>query len=319
MLQKSIQILLIIILIFILGGCEKEVDNFYFLNSDPKLVVNASFIADSTIVLHLSHSIDIMDNDVFNYVADARVELFSNEILISTATYIDTGFYSFDVVAHAGQTYILKAFAPGYPDISAEVYMPRRAEILSAEYTNELLYVRGSLLQFTFKDSEEGFNYYGLSINALSGQINYDINGPVDTTITGIRRYHLSSEDISVTGSISRYELNSDSEHHYFSGSTLLIVDQYNDEGNISINFRAYDIIGAVRLGTPLVMVLESFNDSYIKYLKSMELYQSSVNNPISEKVSVYSNIEGGLGLAYGKTISKYEYYLSLEEFHGEE
>ncbi len=317
MLQKSIQILMITILTFIFWGCEKEVDNFDFLTSEPKLVVNAPFIADSTIILHVSHSIDIMDTDVFNYIENARVELFSNEILISTATYVDTGFYSFDVVAHAGQTYILKAFAPGYTDISAEVNMPARAEILSVEYTYD--HLNGSPFQFTFKDSEEGFNYYGLSLDAISGQINYDINGPVDTTILGIRRHGLLSKDISVSGTIHKYELSSEKQDNGYAGSTLLISDQYNDRGIISIDFRAYDIIGAVRLGTPLEMVLESFSDSYIKYLKSIELYRNSVNNPISEKVSVYSNIKGGLGLAYGKSISKYEYYLSLEEFQGEE
>lgn len=310
--KLNIKSLLLLIPLLLLG-CEKIIENFDFLESDPKLVINAPFIADSTIVLHVSNTVGIMEDDNFVFVEDARVELLSNGLLLSTATHIDSGYYTFNVIPQAGEDYFLKVYASGFPDVSADIKMPERTQILSKEFIgNDEL---GSKFHITIRDQAESNSYYGLSLTALDGYINFDTNGPIDTVITGFRMHEVSSQDIDVIGSIYNYQLSTNSWSDEFFGSKLVISDQYHNGASLAVDFRAYDIITAVRLGSPLTMVLETYDDDYISYMKSLELYFNSDGNPLAEKVTMFTNIEGGLGLVYGKTISKVDYTLTMSEF----
>ena len=86
----------------LLWGCEKVIDSFDFLESEPKLVVNAPLVSDSTIIIHVSHTIGIMDDDAFNFIDNAVARLYAGDNLIGEATYVDSGYYAFGVLPSAG-------------------------------------------------------------------------------------------------------------------------------------------------------------------------------------------------------------------------
>lgn len=314
---------IIIILIMISGlpaiiSCEKELKDFDFLTSMPKLVVNGSFIADSTLMIHISGTVSIMDSEDFNFIDDADVRLFKNDILVSTATHIDTGFYSFDLIPEAEDLYRLNVSAPGYPDAEAEIRIPGRPEIVSLGFYGQG--AEGLIMGVRIKDHADIGNYYGISMKALSGWFETDDTGEVtDTVIIGYDLCYIYSEDVNVTAQITNYYLSTETYwDDYLVGTTLLVEDKLINGSEHNIEVITSDIFFSIYNSKPVYIYLESYDESYIKFLYSMNLYQRSNDNPIAEKVSVYSNVSGGLGVVYGKSVAIDSILITPRMIYGE-
>jgi hypothetical protein len=301
----NIKIALILAPLFT-GSCEKVIDNFDFLEADPKLVVNAPLISDSTIIIHVSHTTGIMDGDFFNYIDNATAGIYSDENFLEEAAYIDSGFYSFGLIPAAGNEYILKVETPGYASVESIIDIPAFPVLTSIEFAGED--ENGIRLRVTIKDPEGSINAYGLSLIYPLVYLEFDEYGNItDTIIDGTSKAYLRSKDINVSGGIFDYSLSTEKWDDYSDGSSLLIEDNLVNGREFSFVFSTPDIYLAIALEQAITVQLESFNQDYISYLKSMELYYNSIENPLSEKVSLYTNIEGGLGVAHGKSITKSE------------
>ena len=299
-----------------LNACEKVIEDFDFLESDPKLVVNAPFIADSTILIHISHTVGIMEDDKINFVNNAIAELYLDDVLLSTASYVDSGLYVFDVFPLATYTYVLKVVSPDYPSTSAIIEMPAIPALESIEYLGWDDY--GTMLDLTINDPEEYTNFYGLSMQVPFGWFEYDDFGIIiDTTIENIGYPYLMSSDINVSGGFWDYTLSTEVWDDYFDGTTLLIEDAYVNGREFSVSITAQELYFAIMIEQPVTVFLEAYNEDYIKYQRSMELYSNSIDNPIAEKVTLFSNITGGLGVAYGKTITKLDFTLPSDALDG--
>jgi hypothetical protein len=294
-------------LLTFLAGCEKVLDNFDFLETDPKLVINAPFIADSTILMHISHTVNILDDPEFTFTANAEARLYSDENLISTATYIDSGLYTFDVLPRAGEVYTLKVDASGYPSVEAEIRMPPEPSLRNIEYLSWEEY--GPRLDITIADNTRPYEAYGISIKSAAGYFEYDNNGNItDTIVDGYQYSYLSSRNINVTGSKSYGYYSSERWDDNIEGTTLMIEDDLVNGKEFTIDLNAYDLSFPVMIDSAVYVYFESYDRDYLSFLKSYELYDNSEDNPIAEKVSIFSNIEGGLGVAYGKTITRTAY-----------
>lgn len=295
------------VLLTLFAGCEKILDDFDFLKTEPKLVVNAPFIADSVIIIHISHTVNILDDPEFTFCDNADARLYSGENLLSTASYIDSGLYTFDILPQAGEVYTLRVDAPGYPSAEAEIKMPLPPSLLNIEY---LLWEEyGPRLDITIADNPEPEQAYGISIKALSGYFEYDGNANITDTIFRDEEYtYLSSRNINVTGSKSYNYYSSERWDDYIEGMTLVIEDDLVNGKEFKIDVNAYDLVFPVMIDSAVNVYFEAYDKDYMRFLKSFELYNNSEDNPIAEKVSIFSNIEGGLGVAYGKTISITEY-----------
>jgi hypothetical protein len=55
-----------------------------------------------------------------------------------------------------------------------------------------------------------------------------------------------------------------------------------------------------------MYVVLLSVSESYFRYLKATEFQENNEDNPFATPVQVYNNIENGLGIFAGYSISKY-------------
>ena len=113
--------------------------------------------------------------------------------------------------------------------------------------------------------------------------------------------------DINISGGMYNYSLSTERWDDYADGTTLLVEDNLVNGREFSFNFSTPDLYFAIAMGQPIVVQLESFSQDYITYLKSMELYENSIENPLAEKVTLFTNIDGGLGVAYGKSIARTE------------
>ena len=305
--KSSIKIFIALLLVTGLQAiisCERELEKFDFLVSEPKLVVNGSFIADSILMVHVSRTIPIMGSEDFNFIDDADLRLFKDDILISTATHIDTGFYRFDFIPVVNDLYRLNISAPGYPDAEADISMPGKPEIVSVEFCG--MGPEGLIMGVRINDHPDPGNYYGISLKALSGWFEMNDMGEVtDTVINGYEPCYIFSEDINVTAEITNYYLSTESYwDEYLVGTTLVVEDNLINGQEHNIEIITSDISFSIYNGEPVYIYLESYDESYLKYLYSMNLYQNSNDNPMAEKVSVYSNVSGGLGMIYGKSVA---------------
>lgn len=301
---KIIVILLLASGFVVLISCERELKDFNFLTSEPKLVVNGSFIADSILMVHVSGTVPVMDSEDFNYIDNADLRLYMDDIMVSTATHIDTGFYSFDFIPAVNDQYRLYVSAPGYPDTETGISMPGRPEIISVGFNGQV--EEGLKIGIRIKDHPDPGNWYGITIKALSGWfVMNDMGEITDTIVSGYEPCYIFSEDINVTAEITNYHLSTETYwDEYLVGTTLVVEDKLINGSEHNIEVITLDVFFSIYNNKPLYVYLESYDESYMKFLYSMDLYQRSNDNPIAEKVSVYSNVSGGLGVVYGKSVA---------------
>ena len=315
--RKTGYILIVIAVLHSLAACEKVIEDFDFLESDPKLVVNAPLVSDSAILFHVSHTIGIMDDEIVNFVSNASAGLYRDGLLLENATHLDSGFYSFPASPLKGSTYSIRISAPSYPSAVARIEMPESPPISSVGFVGED--ENGVRLRVTIDDATGIENAYGLGIRYPIGRLEVDELGNVtDTIFEGTGEAYLRSKDINITGGLYGFTLNSEKWDDYADGVTLLVEDDLVDGKEFSIDISTPDLYFAIAMGQEIIIQVEAFSEDYVRFLKSMELYNNSINNPISEKVSLFTNIDGGLGVAHGKTIYQTGITIPADSVSGE-
>ena len=102
----------LIISVFIFVSCEKVI-KFDAEVKEPKLVLNALMQADSSLTVHISHSLSVIDIGEIQNVQNASVILYdNNENAIETLNYISDGYYKGNYIIQPNTEYIIKASAP---------------------------------------------------------------------------------------------------------------------------------------------------------------------------------------------------------------
>jgi hypothetical protein len=86
-------------------------------------------------------------------------------------------------------------------------------------------------------------------------------------------------------------------------GSGALISDQYFDGQEHTVKV-AYHTYGIKRYMKVIHVELTSLTESAYLYKSSIEDYQGASGDPFSEPVLVYDNIENGLGIFAGFSLS---------------
>ena len=82
----------LISIVLLLSSCE-DMQTVIDLELPPhqsKLVVNSSNQVDDKFKVYVSHSLDPLSNEDFEFHSDATVVLFENQIAIDTLTFIDS-------------------------------------------------------------------------------------------------------------------------------------------------------------------------------------------------------------------------------------
>ena len=75
---------------------------------ESKLVINSSNQLGKPFRAYVSHSIDPLSNDNFEFYSDASVVLFENDILIDTLVFVDSAYFIGTVLVES-KTYAIKA------------------------------------------------------------------------------------------------------------------------------------------------------------------------------------------------------------------
>ncbi len=303
--MKNIIIIIAIVTTFV--SCEKTV--IVDVPVQPsKLVVNGIVQANNVFAIKVSKSVAVLASTTFNSfkVDNALVTLYENGILKDTFLYnnLTNNYVPINgTVSLVNKTYKLVASLNGFATVDAETTTPSNITIQNiSRIKNARTDANGNTqdeVKLKFVDNATELNYYIFKIkkpNYNNGaQVQYDniyciISNDVDIDRTS------NADPTDVNSCIDREFLMSDKN---FNGSTKIItlfIDSYNlDEYTNPFNQRKYKSI----------VEINSISKNYYNYRRSVQTYRDNEDNPFSEPVLVYSNVNNGYGIFTTYTLGR--------------
>lgn len=296
-----------------LSSCESliikdlEIDD---TNFEKQLVVQ-SFIEANTdsIVAFISENESILaEVSEIKFMDDADVQLFYEGSEIAKLEQSENGryYHFFDTPIVETGSYEIKVSNTPYEDASASSIMPEDVGISDLDFRYDvgqdpLDMTSVSEVSFVINDPP-GKNYYTMKLEGISGGIDTLVFG-MDTIFNEqvIYVYPASTQldpSVSMTGYDGDFIINDDS----FDGQTKEVKVRVSFSRNTSSP--GYED----ELKEQLKLTFTSHSEDSFKYETSVDAYYDSRDFALfAEPVSVYTNIENGLGV-FG-ALSKKEYF----------
>jgi hypothetical protein len=282
-----------------LGACSSHFFDLT-LNVDPppyiKQLVVHTFMnnGDTALVCQVTRNTGLLtsatDQDL--YITDATVQLLEDGKLKATLQPV-TGQNSLSLYStpagngffQSGKTYELKVQHADFPNVSAMQTMPSPCTVDSVRFRKdggistdgEHLFALDAYL----KDAPGVKNYYSIAAKAYYDQVypKYDQNGNVigyDTFTYDAGRIFPETDDPNVT----------------LAGSQIVVTDQFFDGKSYKLSFKSYQ-----NSYTKFRVYVHSITQDYYLYLLSAQQKSDAADSPISEPVTVYTNLNGGIGI----------------------
>jgi len=291
------------ILLLFAQSCEEYID-YELDSSERKIVLNGFINPNEPVKINLSKSVSAADYiKKVEYISNAKVELYENNILVSELIYDELGFYISDFKPSENKTYTIKAEAEGFKNVYAQTTVPSSVSILEinddnlnielyTEYGYSQYNIEGNLI-FKFARAQNSNNFFLVNTYTITGNIayNYETNEPVDTLWTKQSLwYNPAIESNTTTEYLYIYDM--------FEG--FVFSDEFSKSNffDVNIAFSSYfSNNSSVNSEKRLYFDAINFDETFFNYLKSKNLYSDNDGNPFSEPVNVYSNVTNGLGL----------------------
>lgn len=294
--MKIKKILFVLLTFTCLWSCEKVEDIVDFPKHKSRLVVNGFFHADSRWEFDVSKSLSVIDNAPLAKINNASIQIFENDILIETLTFlfedggINDGLYYSDNKPVFGKNYSIIVSANGFESVSAADKLPTPVPIVSTDfkiidssfYTNSdgnILWYINSAVSIKFNDPVGEENFYQLEVLYYYTIYNFDSS----TYYNSFNSFHLNSDNLSIEEGLEGNIIFSDL---IFDGQTYEISAEFTHY-NAPPDFTYY-------------IYFKSLSKSCFFYKKTYGLYLNRKNDPFAEPVQVYNNIENGFGIFAG-------------------
>ncbi|RLD60911.1 MAG: hypothetical protein DRJ01_08895 [Bacteroidetes bacterium] len=274
---------------------EKHIDVIGLMNSDSILKVNISksvSILQSTEVSYFNNNSSNTSN--IDFVSNATVKIYENNVYKDTLSFTEYGNYIANFKPVVGNTYKIEVDVPNCEQVDAENNIPEKVEILSIDTSNVSNDSFGDdedilRCEITFSDPPDVENYYLLNVSGKityswydeyddslyvmvdSSFIDFDTNDPIIDQDAKIDNAIIFNDDV-ING--KTYTLNIEIDK-YYSDSTMLYFNLF------------------------------SVSRDYYLYRKSISM-QKYGGGPFTEAVTVYTNINNGVGIFAGTNKSTY-------------
>lgn len=322
----------VIVLLFItLTACVKVIEEDFF-DIEPKIVINSYFCQGEPIKVFISKSfspffdtrpelikqadvklfednsfVGYLDFQIFYYDHKNIELIYNNDTIYSYSHFpLDSCFANTEIVPAAGHKYRIEVKVDGFDEVSAESFIP---EIVPIDNLNK------KLKHFTDNHSysEKGIPYYEIIFNDPQKTNNYlfSLYGFQKHAMVK-RNYQLPvpfSSDDPVVGYYEN-DLNNDApilmlfSDQLFNGSKYSLVMEINEY----ILFQNSQISHLDSI--EITFALNNLSVEMNQYLLSLQESRNQNDNPLSEPVSVFTNIENGLGVFVGYSRSEYSLYI---------
>ena len=284
-----------------LSNCTKEIE-FDEQDIAPRIVVNSLFTNDSIWSAHISRSVGVLETTSYTTIDNASVNIFDdNANLVTTLTHQGDGLYTSPtgVSPQPNQSYTIEASASGYESVNATNSIPSAVPIYQLDTVTSTNSDGETILEatITFQDPPNISNYYMLEVYVTGTWINEEEQDTIE-----IREpLQISCDDINVE-TVNRFNFGGFENTYLY----LMLKDQNFDGENYSLTFsvinyaelKDLDLFGEIRL--------VNTSEEYFNYLKSFNMYQQTINNPFATPVQVYSNINNGMGIFAGGTLTSW-------------
>ena len=299
--MKNLLPLLLIFSALTLSNCTKEIE-FDAQDIAPRIVVNSLFTNDSIWAAHISRSVGVLETTSYTTIDDANVNIFdANANLVTTLTHQGNGLYTSPtgLTPQANQSYTIEASASGYESVNASNSIPSAVPIYQLDTVTSTNSDGETILEatITFQDPPNISNYYMLEVYVTGTWI----NEWEQDTIEIREPLQISCDDINVE-TVNRFNFGGFENTYLY----LMLKDQNFDGENYALTFtvinyaevKDMDLFGEIRL--------VNTSEEYFNYLKSFNMYQRTINNPFATPVQVYSNVNNGMGIFAGGTLTSW-------------
>jgi hypothetical protein len=295
--MKNITYLYIAFLI--LNSCEnmQTVIDLELPPHESKLVINSSNLIGSPFKVFVSHSIDPLSNQKFEFYSDAQVVLYQNLQAIDTLVFVDSlGCYRSHQIPQQGTAYALSVSHHKHKTVkSKSILAPNVIEITTVTHTKpDVNETNISNIEFCISDPIEA-NFYLLKLSAYYSFINENGQKMVEN-----QSLYYNTSDPSITNGIQEFD-------ETYSNSVLFDDQLFNGQKkSFELSYENYyqnDDTDSLKMDS-IKISLHSLDYDYFNYHQSRILQNNTEGGAIfgSEPVNVYNSYtnEDGTEDAYG-------------------
>ncbi|MBN2520701.1 MAG: DUF4249 domain-containing protein [Bacteroidales bacterium] len=335
--MKKIILLLGIILVFI--SCEKTVENFEIERKPTKIVLNAQFISDSSAIVNVSKSLSMYDDDSIYAIDDADVIVTENNGKINKFNAIGEGYYSLNgFIPKANSTYKIEVSATGFDPVFTIITTPDKPAVLSIDTalvkinTENCIGCENRYIEIKVKFSDNGVSedYYMVCIKGWYKEFVFEekeVNDPywgkyIDYIMTDssyyIKDQHMEAKVNYIEFSRDYSYLNDVSSTSSAYGNVFYFSDNLINGNELFLPLYIQPFEIALDTTPELMLYFSKISKDHYLYISSLAKSNETEGNPLTEKVTIFNNIEGGLGHSMGMStnIQKIDISGLVEQFY---
>jgi len=287
---------------------------------DEKIAVKGLFSTDKVFSVEISHSKHIFDTTGTFHLDNVVVDLYENNTFIETLENTGSIYRGLKFVSLSGfvcneeNTYTINVSADGFETVFAETTVPEPVQILMVDTSTVIAelpdwyfghlgpsnQIRPLLeCRIRFKDLPGISNYYTLQVETQDLRQKVDSLGNISWGFSGTGQLPYISYD-----QIVEYLINNED-------AIIMFEEIYNYEqvcfSDKLINGEEYELV--ILLDKKLLkgktyFKLYSLSMEYYLFIKSLNMRPKPHYDPFAEPVQVYSNIQNGVGIFAGASVS---------------
>lgn len=299
----------VVVLISLMSiSCEKiiEID---IPESERKIVVNGLLNPDSVVKINLSRSLSILENNEFVYLENAQVRLSENGTDLGLLSNTGSGFYVLSgYYPNPGSEYYLQVEYPGLQTVTALAELKDPVDFSEIDTTSTTDEWGGGELRISFDfDDPAEENFYSISVTATHKVFDYFTFSYLDSLVTYPVYFSFIEEGEGIQN-----RLVQEGATTYFGSKAFFSDALFNGKKmDVDISISKYSFFDADTVS--LDVSLEHISKPYYLYAVSSGNYDRSSGNPFAEPVSVYTNVENGLGIFSGYSFFRKNISIILE------
>lgn len=300
--MKKLILFLSVTSFLLFTNCTKEIE-FDAQDIAPRIVVNSLFTNDSLWTANISRSVGVLETTSYTSINNADISIFNgNGVLVTTLADQGDGLYTSPTGATpvADELYTIEVNASGYTPVSATNRIPTAVQINSIDTVSSTNSNGENILETTinFQDPPANENYYMVEVLVKGTWID-EFEGD---TIEFREPLRISCNDINVE-TINRFNSGGFENTYLY----LMLKDENFDGEDYALTFSVINYAELKDLELFGEIRLVNTSAAYFNYLKSFNMYQSASGNPFATPVQVYSNVENGMGIFAGGTLTYWD------------
>jgi hypothetical protein len=241
--------------------------------------------------------LEVVPEDKKWFVSGATVEWWSGgqKALTLSPLSVDSAFVyvgKLPAAPQPGQTYEIRVSHPDYLPVRAEQQMPQPTEAisdvkLSRNVSSDQYGTKLDELEVSFKDVAGVAQYYEMRLIKEEQFVLYQGQDSMGNWLIDTIRYEANAY----------FENTFDPNIVLGYNNTILLSDRYFDGATYKFRGRFYAPYSEPEDPKPYIFILRSVSKEYYFWSKSYQQSTQNQGNPFVEPVSVYNNLENGLGI----------------------